>query len=205
MGILCTRWTCPGWSQQAGRCREGTIWLYYSYHAHLPFRTICTDRIRVMSNLQIRHRQRVEFMQRWRSCNSLNTEHTMDSLWVCIRGSHVALWGSQNHIPAILVGWLVGVVHGWLLGDWVRRHQTVNGFLNSAEQPFAKACGTSVLLCWGLQQAANSGQWRESMTSGAPPPLLTKHTRTISLLSLSYLQSEVWMVSSDATALPIHC
>lgn len=119
--------------------------------------------------------------------------------------SEAPMWLCEGVRITFLLFWLVGVVHGWLLGDWVRRHQTVNGFLNSAEQPFAKACGTSVLLCWGLQQAANSGQWRESMTSGAPPPLLTKHTRTISLLSLSYLQSEVWMVSSDATALPIHC
>lgn len=46
---------------------------------------------------------------------------------------------------------------GWLVGNWVRRQENVNGFLNSAEQPFAKVCWTSVLLSWGLQLAVHSG------------------------------------------------
>lgn len=117
-------------------------------------------------------------------------------LWLC-EGASIAR-------PAVLVGRPV-VVHGWLLGDWVRRQETVNGFLNSAEQPFAKACGTSVLLSRGLQWAAHSDQWREATdTQRTPTNAQNTHTCTLSPHVLFSLRS-VDGFQCDATALPIHC
>lgn len=94
-----------------------------------------------------------------------------------------------------IVCWLVG----WLVGNWVRRQENVNGFLNSAEQPFAKVCWTSVLLSWGLQLAVHSGSvagsYRHPHTHTHNPPPCTKHTYPHSPC-MSYSQSEVWTVSS---------
>lgn len=39
-------------------------------------------------------------------------EHTRDSIHARIQGSPVALLRSEHPIPAVLVGWLVGGVHG---------------------------------------------------------------------------------------------
>lgn len=133
-------------------------------------------------------------------------EHAMVSIHVCIQGSPVSLLRCKHSRCA---GWLVGGVHSWLLGDQVRRQETVNGFLNSAEQPFAKVRGTSVLLSRGLHRAAHSDQWREAVdthtrTHTAPP---TKHTHMHAhSLCMSYSQSEVWIVSSvTPLRCPIHC
>lgn len=71
-------------------------------------------------------------------------------------------------------------------------------FLNSAEQPFAKACRTSVLLSRGAY-----GE-RHTQTSGGK--LRTKHTRAHSLsLRVLFSVRSVDGFQCDATALPIHC
>ena len=118
--------------------------------------------------------------------------------------SRLPLWLCEGASIALPLYWLVGVC-GWLLGDWVRRQETVNGFLNSAEQPFAKACGTSVLLSRGLQWAAHSDQWREATdTQRTPTNAQNTHTCTLSPDALFSLRS-VDGFQCDATALPIHC
>lgn len=84
----------------------------------------------------------------------------------------------------------------------------MNGFLNSAEQPFAKACGTSVLLSRGLIASGTfrpvAGSYGRAHTQHPPPSTPLPHTNTHSLHVLFSVRS-VDGFQCDATALPIHC
>lgn len=119
-------------------------------------------------------------------------EHAMDTIHASVQGSPVALLRSENSRCA--VGWLVVCTVGcWTVESGAKR--LANGFFNSAEQPFAKACGTTVLLSWGLQRAAHSDRWREAADTQPPPPSHTKHIHTLSLHILFLVRECGWFPS----------
>lgn len=191
LGILCSRWTRPGRGHKPGGCREGTA----LFTAHIILHNCYSVSLMLtewgVGNSHLHSISDSLWVNITAGVDMGEYEHAMDTIHASVQGSPVALLGVR--IPAVLsVGWSVVCTVGcWTVESGAKR--LANGFFNSAEQPFAKACRTTVLLSRGLQQAAHSDRWREAADTQPPPSPDKTHTHALSPCYIFSLN--VWSVS----------
>lgn len=127
VGILCSRWPCPGRSQQHGGCWEGTVLPHYWYHtcwltchSEPVLLTECGDENHLIC-IWIIAKSENHADHKWCMISSLNMSIPGIPYMPVFKAPPVALWRSEHCTSCWLVGWWLCTVGCWAIESGARR------------------------------------------------------------------------------------